>query len=141
MNAHVNRDLPFVLAAIGLSMPDGSSRKPDHDQINIMLNHVVEPLVGELGARFDPSIAIGPTPFGVGFTGLMQTLVVWRELAWRNAELLVAAPNAAARDVVAAGIEASAEKTANALMAASRYLPPLKTTLRRDDYCFAHRSR
>lgn len=141
MSAHVNRDLPFVLAAIGLTNPDGSSRKPDHDQINVMLNHVVEPLVNELGARFDPSIAIAPTPFGVGFTGLMQALVAWRELAWRNAELLVAAPNAAARDVVAAGIEASAEATATALKAANLYLPPLKTTVRRDDYCLAHRSR
>jgi hypothetical protein len=141
MSAHVNRDLPFVLAAIGLTMPDGSSRKPDHDQINVMLNHVVEPLVGEVSARFDPSMAVAPTPYGIGFTGLMQTLIVWRELAWRNAELLVAAPTAAARDVVAAQIEASAEVTANALMTASRYLPPVRTTERRDDHCAAHRSR
>ena len=28
MNAHVNRDLPFVLAEIGLVKPDGTSRKP-----------------------------------------------------------------------------------------------------------------
>ena len=28
INAHVQRDLPFVLAAIGLVKPDGSSRKP-----------------------------------------------------------------------------------------------------------------
>jgi len=141
MNAHVNRDLPFVLAAIGLTMPDGSSRKLDHDQINIMLNHVVEPLINELGARFDPSIAVAPTPFGLGFTGLMQTLLVWRELAWRNAELLVAAPTEAARDVIAAQIEASAEATGTALMAASRYLPPLQTTVSRDSYCVAQQSR
>src|SRR3546814_16118662 len=32
MNAHVNRDLPFVLAEIGLVNPDGTSRKPDHDR-------------------------------------------------------------------------------------------------------------
>ena len=120
MNAHVNRDLPFVLASIGLTMPDGSTRKPDHDQINIVLNRVVEPLINELGARFDPSIAVAPTPLGVGYSGLMQTLVVWRELAWRNAELLVTAPTEAARDVIAANIEASAVATGTALMAASR---------------------
>ena len=141
MSAHVNRDLPFVLAAVGLTRPDGSSRKPDHDQINKMLNHVVEPLVSEESARFDPSMAIAPTPYGIGFTGLMQTLIAWRELAWRNAELLVAAPNAAARDVVAAQIEASAEATANMLLAGNRYLPPLTTTVPRDNYCAAHRSR
>jgi hypothetical protein len=32
MSAHVNRDLPQVLASIGLVKPDGSSRKPDHDR-------------------------------------------------------------------------------------------------------------
>jgi len=140
MNAHVNRDLPFVLAGIGLIAPDGSSRKPDHDQINIMLNHVVQPLVREEAARFDSSIAIAPTPFGVGYTGLMQALVIWRETAWRNAELLVAAPTAAARDVVAAEIESSAEVTAQVLVAASRYQPPLKTTAPRDRHCALHRS-
>ena len=29
MNAHVNRDLPFVLAGLGLVTPDGQMRKPD----------------------------------------------------------------------------------------------------------------
>src|SRR6478735_7321488 len=35
INAHVQRDLPFVLAGIGLVKPDGSSRKPDHDRVNV----------------------------------------------------------------------------------------------------------
>ncbi len=37
MNAHVNRDLPMVLAEIGLVKPDGTSRKPDHDRVNDFL--------------------------------------------------------------------------------------------------------
>jgi hypothetical protein len=28
MNAHINRDLPFVLAATGLVKPDGTSERP-----------------------------------------------------------------------------------------------------------------
>ena len=79
MNAHVNRDLPFVLAATGLVGPDGVSRKRDHDKINVMLNHVVQPLVAEEAARFDPAIATISTPFGIGYTGLLQLLVAWRE--------------------------------------------------------------
>ena len=66
MNAHVNRDLPFVLAAMGLVAPDGSSRKPDHDQINLMLNMVLGPLLQEESQRFDPAILNIATPFGVG---------------------------------------------------------------------------
>lgn len=138
MNAHVNRDLPFVLAGIGLTTPAGASRKHDHDQINIVLNHVVQPLINEEAARFDPQIAVMPTPYGVGYTGLMQTLVAWRETAWREAEQLVNAPNAAARDVVAGQIEAYAASNARALVTAAAYHPPLTTTTARDDYCAAH---
>ncbi len=135
MNAHVNRDLPFVLAATGLVARDGSSRKRDHDQINVMLNRVVEPLVTEAAARFDPGIAFVPTPYGVGYTGLMQMLVAWRETAWRQAERLVAAPDAAARNRVARQIETYAETNAQAIVTATAYQPPVTTTAARDAYC------
>ena len=135
MNAHVNRDLPFVLAGIGLTAPDGTSRKPDHDRINIVLNHVVEPLITEESAHFDPQIALAPTPYGVGYTGLMQTLLVWRETAWRAAKLLVSAPDAATRGLVAGQIEAYAATTASALVTATAYLPLLTATTTRDNYC------
>jgi hypothetical protein len=135
MNAHVNRDLPFVLAGIGLTAPDGTSRKPDHDRINIVLNRVVEPLIVEESAHFDPKIAVAPTPYGVGYTGLMQTLLVWRETAWREAELLVSAPDPATRDLVARQIEAYAATTASALLTTTAYLRPLTATTTRDNYC------
>lgn len=138
MNAHVNRDLPFVLAKIGLVAPDGSSRKPDHDQVNVMLNHVVQPLLAEESARFDPQIQL-PPPAGVGYTGLMQLLVSWREAAWRQAEQLVAAPDAAARAAVADGIEQNAAANASAIVASTRYTPPVSTTTSRDQYCATQR--
>ena len=56
MNAHVNRDLPFALYSIGLVTPKGSSRKPDHDKVNVFLNSVVEPLFEEAAARYDPTV-------------------------------------------------------------------------------------
>lgn len=135
MNAHVNRDLPFVLAAIGLATPSGASRKPDHDQIDVMLNHVIEPLVAEAAARFDPQLPNVRTPFGVGWTALLQALVLWREAAWRNAELLVSAPTPQARDLVAAQIEATAATTATTILAGTAYLPPVTSTMIRDNYC------
>jgi hypothetical protein len=138
MNAHVQRDLPFVLATIGLVAPDGSSRKPDHDRINSMLNRVVQPLVAEAAARFDPGIETLRTPYGVGYTGLMQMLVAWREAAWRSAERLVTAPDAAARARVAASIEADAEAQAQAIVTATSYVPPVTTTGSRDAYCAAN---
>jgi Family of unknown function (DUF5995) len=138
MNAHVNRDLPFVLAKIGLVAADGSSRKPDHDKIDEMLNRVVEPLLAEESARFDPQMETVQTPYGVGYTGLMQTLVAWRESAWRQAEQLVMAPDEAARDEVAQSIERNAEANAKAIVAATAYLPPVTSTTTRDSYCAAN---
>ena len=138
MNAHVNRDLPFVLAGIGLTKPDGTSRKPDHDQIDKMLNHIAEPVITEASQRFDPQIPVLWTPLGIGYTGFLQALVTWRETAWRFAELLVSAPNAAAREIVAQSIETYAAATARAIVAASAYLPPVTSGAARDSYCAAH---
>jgi len=135
MNAHVNRDLPFTLAAIGLRAPDGTSRKRDHDKIDEMLNQVVEPLMSEEATRFDPQIDQVRTPYGVGYTGLMQLLAAWRESAWRQAEQLVEAPDEAARARVAASIEAQAALNARAIVAATSYLPPVTTTRSRDGFC------
>lgn len=135
MNAHVNRDLPFVLAGIGLVAPDGSSRKPDHDRINAMLNRVVDPLLAEESARFDPTMDDVNTPYGLSYTALMQMLVSWRETAWRNAERLAAAPDAQARAAVAADIENYAATTARSIALQYQYNPPLTTSADRDAYC------
>ena len=122
MSAHVNRDLPMVLADIGLVKPDGSSRKPDHDKVNQFLNTVIEPLFDEAAARFDPTIddsQIDGTTMDE--TGTLQLLVAWREQAWRNAERLVNATSAAERSAVVADIERQAEIEANLLVVATGY--------------------
>ena len=137
MNAHVNRDLPFLLAAIGLRSTSGESRKPDHDQVNLVLNHVVAPLIDEEAAHFDSQIKTIDTPYGVGYTGLMQTLIAWREAAWRQAERLVSAPDAASRAVIADEIEQYAATNAKAIVAASTYQPPVTTSAARNSYCAA----
>lgn len=122
MSAHVNRDLPLVLAEIGLVKPDGSSRKPDHDKVNQFLNLVMEPLFEEAAARFDPTVddaqIKGTT---LDETAVLQLLVAWRELAWRNAEALVAAPTPAARQAVLEEIERVAEVEAHLIILATGY--------------------
>jgi hypothetical protein len=122
MSAHVNRDLPQVLAAIGLVKPDGTSRKPDHDKVNQFLNQVIEPLIDEAALRLDPTVddaqVDGTT---MDETGMLQLLVAWRENAWRNAERIVAAPDEAARQRVIASIERQAEVTANLIIVATSY--------------------
>jgi uncharacterized protein DUF5995 len=138
MNAHVNRDLPITLAAIGMATPDGQSRKPDHNKVNQFLNTVLQPLLEELATRFDSSILHIQTPYGVGYTGLFQTLAVWREQAWRNGELLANATTPEARAVALQEIETYAATQALTIKTANSYVPPLTNSTSRDAYCAAH---
>ncbi len=135
MNAHVNADLPFVLAAIGLVKPDGSSRKPDHDKVNEFLNQVVQPLLDEEAARFDPTMDDTKSPYGITYTIVMQALIGWRETAWRNAERLVNAPDDATRDVIAREIQDYAAANAQAIQLQYGYIPPATTSKPRDKHC------
>lgn len=122
MSAHVNRDLPMVLADIGLVKPDGTSRKPDHDKVNEFLNLVMEPLIDEAAARFDPTVDDGQIDgTTMDETGMLQMLVGWREQAWHNAEALVNAPTPAARDAVVAEIERTAAIEAHLITVATSY--------------------
>lgn len=138
MSAHVNRDLPFVLASIGLTFPDGTSRKADHDKVNQFLNAVLDPLLAEEAARFDPATDDARDPLLLGYTSTFQLLAAWRETAWRNAERLVDAPDAATRAQVAQSIEDYATGVATTLQLADAYAPPFTTTTSRDSYCSAH---
>jgi hypothetical protein len=134
MNAHISHDLPFVLASIGLTRPDGTSRKPDHDKMNEVLARVVDPLLVELATRFDPF----GVPTGLSPQFIKGLIANWREAAWQNAERLVAAPDAAARARVAAEIEATADDQARMYATLTRYFPPLTTTKKRDAHCAGH---
>ena len=134
MNAHINRDLPFVLAGVGLVAPDGSSRKRDFDQVEDFLARATGPMLAESARRFDPSMDTMAEPTGLLYTLLFQMISLGREKAWRNAEALVTAPTQAARDRVEARIEADAHATAlvlKGLTTATFLNPPAK----RASYC------
>ena len=134
----MQRDLPFVLYEIGLVGPDGTSRKPDHDRVDVILNRVQGPILAEIARRFDPTVDDTNLPTGLDDAALFQTLAAWREKAWRNAELLAAAPTAAARDLVAAAIEQDAANAAQAIVAATAYPPLSDASRQRDEYCAVH---
>jgi hypothetical protein len=138
MNAHVNRDLPYVLAAIGIIKPDGTSRKADHDKVNQFLNRVVDPLLAEEAARFDPAMDDARDPLLLGYTSTFQMLAAWRETAWRNAERLTMANDPATRARVQADIENYATAWARAIVTAFSYTWPLSTSAARDRWCGLH---
>jgi hypothetical protein len=121
MSAHINRDLPYALAHVGLRKRDGRSRKPDHDRVNAFLERVVDPLQRELGERYDPIFGISDAePLPIDEAAALSVVRAWRENAWRNAERLVAARDDPARlDAVRRSIELEAAAAARALRAAN----------------------
>lgn len=135
INAHVMRDLPHVLANIGIVAPDGSVRKADHDRVNEFLNRVADELIPEIARRFDPTIDDGELPTTMDNFLTFQVLPTWREQAWRNAERLAATTSDEERAVVAAEIEAVAARQAAAIRDATTYLPGIQTSSERDAYC------
>jgi Family of unknown function (DUF5995) len=140
INAHVQRDLPFVLYSIGLVRPDGESRKPDHDRVNQILNRVTDDLIAEIARRFDPTIDDGNPQTTLDDFVLFQAIVSWRETAWRHAELLAQASTPEARELVAQEIESYAAAQANAIRLATGYLPLLGGGAARDAYCATQRA-
>jgi hypothetical protein len=116
INAHVQNDMPFVLAALGLRDGSGGSIKPDHDKFNQVLNRAYQNVVDEITRRYDPIVGqIAAEWNPLEDLAALEMVRVWRELVWRHAELLVNAPNAATRNLIARQIETNAALWAQAL--------------------------
>ena len=90
INAHVQNDMPFVLAALGLRDRAGLARKPDHDLTNDVLASAYEDVVAAVRERYDPGMGLTNPP-GVPADDVAGLEIVrqWRENVWRNAERLV----------------------------------------------------
>jgi hypothetical protein len=135
INAHVNRDMPFMLAGLGLVAPDGSGRKRDHNAMNELLNRVYDDVIAEMTARFDPTVDDFGQP-GTTFDDLaiFQILPLWREGVWRNAELLTLATTPEARAGVATWIETYALLQAQMIRNGFEYRGN-QSSAERDAYC------
>ena len=118
INAHVQRDMPYVLATVGLRTPEGKSRKRDHDVGNQILADAYEAVVRDIERRYDPFLAVtnsSATPLD-DFAGL-ELVKGWRERVWRNAERLLNARTEVERQLVVADIEQGAATSARTIAA------------------------
>jgi len=132
MNAHIQRDFPFVLAAVGLTRADGTSRKGEHDAYNPRLAALYQPVLKEVAERFDPAaddFEAGP----VDDQSAYALLASWREGVWRNAERLADASSEEDRAAVAQSIEQYALLTAEGIRALTAADPAT-----RDAWCATH---
>jgi hypothetical protein len=134
INAHVQNDMPFVLAALGLRTRSGTSRKPDHDRVNEVLNRAYKPVVHAVKRRYDDRVGLTNSDLTpLDDAGGLELVRGWREQVWRNAERLVNARSDRERKQVARQIEANAAGWARAITA---FQTP-GDRARRDAYCRA----
>jgi len=132
INAHVQRDMAYVVAELGIRFPDGRSRKPDHDRVNDILNSAYEKIVRSNARRYDSILYLTNADWDPldNLAGL-EAVKGWREGVWRNAERLLNARTQAERDLVSQTIEGNAATWATLM--ATPQVPGYRAT--RDAWC------
>jgi hypothetical protein len=132
INAHVQNDMPFVIAALGLRTKAGESRKPDHDLVNEVLDRAYQPVIDEVAARYDPFVSTTNASWNpLDDVAGLEMVKGWREQVWRNAERLVNARSDEEREQVADDIKARAADWARGMAA----VQTPGDRARRDAYC------
>lgn len=137
MNAHINNDFPQALVSVGITAPDGTTRKPDHNAYNQRLDGLYRPVFIEESQRFDPAFDqfhIGP----VEGTAAGVIMRVWREGVWRNAELLANAKTPAQKKAVERWINNYALLQARLIEAVPIFRSNAKSNAARDQWCTAN---
>jgi hypothetical protein len=124
-NAHIQRDLPFVL--YDLFMRGVPISHEDHTLVNDFLAQV--DATAEVVGRFDPTFDDNADP-----AATFQLIVAWRELAFTNFVRLRDAPTAQARAAVTAEIEAYTAAVAASIVQSTAY-PPGTGSSARDAFC------
>ena len=133
INAHVQRDMPYVVAAQGLRTPAGETRKPDHDAVNKVLAAAYEPIVEDIAGRYDPIVSLTNSKWTpIDDVGGLEVVKEWREGVWRHAEQLENAKTDAERKQVSDQIEANAAAWAR-MISVGAIQPGYGAT--RDAYC------
>ena len=134
ISAHVQSDMPFVLAQLGLVDRRGRSRKPDHDFANEILERAYQDVIDAVAERYDPLLRTTNADWNpFEDAAALEMVRGWRENVWRNAERLLQARTPAERAEVAASIEDAAAAWAQAMAAPQQ--PGYRAT--RAAYCAA----
>lgn len=137
MNAHINRDFAYVLAGVGLTGPDGTSHKPDHNAFNPRLDALYAPVFAEEAERFDPTfddVDLGP----LDEEAVGAVMRLWREMVWRNAEALALAKSPLEVSLAKARIESYA--TTQAILYRTLFATSPTQNAERKAYCLAQQT-
>jgi hypothetical protein len=135
-NAHVQHDLPYALAEMGLRTRNGASRKHDHDGVNAINSRVFDPIQDFIAANYDESFTwmdMKPLPAD---EQALEALKSWREGAWRNAERILNARTPEERAQIDEQIRTNSRFWAERI--ASFEMPGYRA--QRDSYCRSRRA-
>jgi hypothetical protein len=107
INAHVNNDLAFMIEDMGPAYT-----YPDHKHVDDVLAFRTRPIVyPQIQQELCPGLFSETVPPGAD-----ADIFAWRQLAWDNAQRLLAAPTAKARDQVARQIRQHARDKAREIL-------------------------
>lgn len=130
INAHVVRDLPFVLARLGMG------HKADHDRVNDILWAAYEPAIRAIDEHLADSIDDGDIDgTSLDQQALFEVVASWREQAWQDAKMLANARTDLDRAAVAAAIEEKAYLQAEEFRTLYAYVPGSEALETRNEYC------
>ena len=130
INAHVVRDLPFVLARLGMG------NKDDHDRVNDILRAAYEPAIRAIDEHLADSVDDGDVQGTTLDQDVMfQVVASWREQAWHDASALANALTDLDRAAVAAAIEEKAYLQAETFRSQYAYGPGSEAPEARNGYC------
>jgi hypothetical protein len=134
-SVHVQHDLPFAYAKMGIETRSGKSRKLDHDAVNAVNSRVFDGIENFIGDHYDAAFSLLDIPFvPAEEVGTLELIKSWREQGWRSAERLLAAETPEERHEVAEQIRTTS--TVWAQMMASGGAPGYRET--RDEYCLSN---
>jgi len=140
MNAHISRDLPYALAAVGLRLPDGRNAVPDVLAVNRDIARSQAPALAGVARRFDPTVREVDQLGQVGDPRQIgQVIAAWRLEAVDNARRLLAARTRVERLRVDTEIDANATLRALLIADATAYPSPRHDAEARLRYCLAAR--
>jgi hypothetical protein len=107
INAHVNNDLAFMIEELGPRYT-----YPDHKHVDDVLAYRTRPVVyPEIQRELCPGLSTEFVPATAD-----RDIFAWRQLAWDNAQRLLSAPTAKARDKVAREIRQHAQDKAREIL-------------------------
>jgi hypothetical protein len=139
MNAHITRDLAYVVAEIVRADRSLLADPIDYLLVNEVIADVQRPMLQGAAARFDPALSnlASLVPPDAGLTSV-DLITQWRRQSFDLGTRLGMARSVAERDVIAAEIERNAVAVAVLILNADTSLAVDDTHADRDAYCASH---